>query len=173
MSLNTGTALPILFEDFHHLLEELVTRIENLPLGVAGIVSVLDDQHYGIHRQLVPAAPQGLLDGGVDLKAELAGPGLALISLGLLVDIQGDHVHFREVPPALAGITHQKAITEMLSMGQIGPDGGDDGQFFPFFGGWLSGAAQMGRQAGGRGYFQKGPSAEHQLLQKVDSWVGW
>ena len=60
-------------EHFDALLEELVARVLNLPLGVDRIVAMLADDHDAVDGQLIAAAAKRLGDRRIDLEAELFG----------------------------------------------------------------------------------------------------
>ncbi len=49
-----------------NLLEEVLPRIQVLPLFVPGIVPVLPDQQHPVHRQFAPAQRKRLRDAGID-----------------------------------------------------------------------------------------------------------
>ena len=54
-------------------------------------------------------------------------PVLALGALGRLVDVHRDDAHVGALPAPLAGIAHQEAVGEVLSLGGLVIGGGDRG----------------------------------------------
>ena len=79
LSLKTGTARPSCSKTCVDLAKELISRIEDLPLFVAGVIAVFADDQDGVDGQFLAAAAEGLGDRGIDLEAKIAG------SLGTLV----------------------------------------------------------------------------------------
>ena len=72
----------VVLEDLGGLAEELVARIEDLPLVVAGIIAVFADDQDGVDGQFVAAAAERLGNRGIDLEAEVAARWPLWSSLG-------------------------------------------------------------------------------------------
>ena len=88
-------------ENVDHLPEELVARVENLPLLVVRIVAVLADDQDPIDGELRASATQGLGDCRVHLEAEAPGSLGALIVGGLLVHVERRDLERGAMPLAL------------------------------------------------------------------------
>ena len=142
---------PVGLEDGHALLEHLVPRVELLAQLVVRVLAVLADDQHPVHGQLTAAAAQGLGHRGVHLEAELPRPVRALIALGGLVDVEGDDPPRGTAPFALVRIADEKAVGEVLGVGQVAVDGGHHRQ--PH-------VAVVGH-------------ARPHVRQKVDSGFGW
>ena len=117
-----GTRPPLLLEDLDRLLEELVARIENLPLFIPGVIAMFPDDHDAIDCQMIAATPQGFGDGGIDREAMLGSPLAAQVAVGTLIDVQRDNLQRRLVPLAVPRVSHQEAVSHVLRVGQIPPN---------------------------------------------------
>ena len=91
----------VLLEHLDALLDELVSRIELLPLLVSRVLPVLSDDQDGVHGELAAAAAQRLRDRGIHRKPELLGPRRALVAVRLLVHVERHDLHVRLVPGAV------------------------------------------------------------------------
>src|SRR5207248_3050509 len=98
-------------EDLHDLLEELVARIEVLPLLVAGITSVLADRDNSVDGQPISPTHQGFGNGRIDLQPRMALFAFPTeVSVGLLVHVQRDDIDARAMMPVLPAIAVEEAI---------------------------------------------------------------
>ncbi len=158
----------ILFEDPGALFEKLEARVEDLSFVVAGVVAVLADDQNGVHGEFTAACAERFGDGGKYLEAEFFGPFLTEIAFGFLIDVEGGDLNVGLVPGAVEGVADEEAITHVLGVGEIFVDRGDDRDALRR--GLLSEERCGG---GGRSGFDEGSACQHQVLQKVDSLVGW
>src|SRR6188474_2252506 len=117
----------ILFEHLDTLFEKFVARVEDLPLFILRIITVLSDEEYGVHCQLIAAATQGLRDGGIDRETEFLRAFGALVALRLLVHVQRHHLHVGTMPLASDRIADQEPVRHMLRVRQVAIDGSDYG----------------------------------------------
>src|SRR5262249_61987316 len=86
-------------EHLGRLLEQLIAWVLDLAELVAGVLAVFADQEHRIDRELVPSAPQRRRDAGIDGEPELFFPGSAQVAVRGLIDIRGDDLDRRAVPP--------------------------------------------------------------------------
>ncbi len=69
----TGTRATVTLKNPGDLAKELMTRIENLPFLVPGIIAVFPDDQDGVDGQLPATATECLGNLGIDLEAKIVG----------------------------------------------------------------------------------------------------
>ena len=121
---------PAGLKHFRHLVEELVTGIEDLPLLVARILAVLANNQDRIDGQPGPAATHRPGDRRVYLEAEIPGAIPAQIVGRLLIDVHGNHLGIGLVPLARERIPHDEPVPDMLRVRLEPENGGDDSDAF-------------------------------------------
>ena len=117
--------------DGDDLPEELVARVEPLPLLVGAVGAVLADEEDAVDGEAAAAQGQGVGRGRVDGQVLEAGLALAAeVVPGELVDVERHQVHRRAVMAAAPAVPFEEAVADVLAVGVLavlGDDGGDPG----------------------------------------------
>src|SRR4051812_49668005 len=103
-----------------------------LSLFIAGISSVLADEHDAVHGKLSPAERESFSDGRINLHRRKARRTLAAeVVIPDLVHVKRDQVHGRMMMLAVPPVAFEKPVDDVLRVRELMVSRGDRGELGP------------------------------------------